>query len=133
MNFLSAKVVTDNNSLDVSVKLTAVGLDLLKDQYLDVEAATAIKGVNLTVFGGYQISNSKLHAVVAADYTVEKVGKIYGTLNLSGVNTVDDLNVKVSVENTTLVAGATLKTEYKSGNLLNCVIGEVTTSAKIKF
>ncbi|MDD7271394.1 MAG: hypothetical protein PUH25_05880 [Spirochaetales bacterium] len=132
-NYLSAKVVTDLNSFDVPVKLTVVALDLLKDQYFDVEAATVVKDVNLTVFGGYQISNSKLHAVVAADYTVEKVGKIYGALDLAGVNAVDTLNVKVGVENTTLVAGATLKTEYKSGNLLKSVIGTVTTSAQIKF
>ena len=132
-NYLSAKVVTDLNSFDVPVKLTVVGLDLLKDQYLDVEAATVVKDVNLTVFGGYQISNTKLHAGVAADYTVEKVGKIYGALNLSGVNAVDSLDIKVGVENTTLVAGATLKTEYKSGNLLDSKLGSVTTSAQIKF
>ena len=132
-NYLSAKVVTDLNSFDVPVKLTVVGLDLLKDQYLDVEAATVVKDVNLTVFGGYQISNKTLHAGVAADYTVEKVGKIYGALNLSGVNAVKSLDIKVGVENTTLVAGATLKTEYKSGNLLDSKLGSVTTSAQIKF
>ena len=132
-NYLSAKVVTDLNSFDVPVKLTVVALDLLKDQYLDVEAATAIEGVNLTVFGGYQISNDTLHAGVAADYTVEKVGKIYGALNLSGVNTVDNLNVKVGVENTTLVAGAKLTAEYKSNNLLDSKFGAITAKAQIKF
>ncbi len=132
-NYLSAKVVTDLNSFDVPVKLTVVALDLLKDQYFDVEAATAIEGVNLTVFGGYQLSNKMLHAGVAADYTVEKVGKIYGSLNLAGVNAVDKLNVKVGVENTTLVAGAKLTAEYESKNLLKSEFGAITAKAQIKF
>ena len=132
-NYLSAKVACDLNSFDVPVTLTAVGIDLVKDQYFDVEAKATISGVNGTVFGGYQISNKTYHVGVAADYTLEKVGKIYGQFDLSGDSALKAAKVKVGVENTTLVSGATLKLEYAGVDFVAKKAGAVTASAQIKF
>ena len=132
-NYLSAKVACDLNGFDVPVTITAVGLDLIKDQYFDVEAKATISGVNGTVFGGYQISNKTYHVGVAADYTLEKVGKIYGQFDLSGDSALKAAKVKVGVENTTLVSGATLKLEYAGVDFVAKKAGAVTASAQIKF
>ncbi len=131
--YLSAKVVGDLSSFDVPVTITAAGLDLVKDQYFDVEAKATISGVNGTVFGGYQISNKTYHVGVAADYTLEKVGKIYGQFDLSGDSALKAAKVKVGVENTTLVSGATLKLEYAGVDFVAKKAGAVTASAQIKF
>ncbi|MCI7807268.1 MAG: hypothetical protein MR563_09045 [Spirochaetales bacterium] len=132
-NYLSAKVACDLNGFDVPVTITAVGLDLVKDQYFDVEAKATVSGVNGTVFGGYQISNKTYHVGVAADYTLEKVGKIYGQFDLSGDSALKAAKVKVGVENTTLVSGATLKLEYAGVDFVAKKAGAVTASAQIKF
>ena len=131
--YLSAKVVGDLSSFDVPVTITAAGLDLVKDQYFDVEAKATISGVNGTVFGGYQISNKTYHVGVAADYTLEKVGKIYGQFDLAGASELSAAKVKVGVENTTLVSGATLKLEYAGVDFVAKKAGAVTASAQIKF
>ena len=132
-NYLSAKVVGDLNSFDVPVTITAAGLDLINDQYFDVEAKATISGVNGTVYGGYQISNKTYHVGVAADYTLETVGKIYGQFTLAGADKLTSAAVKVGVENTTLVSGATLKLEYAGVDFVAKKAGAVTASAQIKF
>ena len=132
-NYLSAKVVGDLNSFDVPVTITAAGLDLINDQYFDVEAKATISGVNGTVYGGYQISNKTYHVGVAADYTLETVGKIYGQFTLAGAEKLSSAAVKVGVENTTLVSGATLKLEYAGADFVAKKAGAVTASAQIKF
>lgn len=131
--YLSAKVVGDLNSFDVPVTITAAGLDLINDQYFDVEAKATVSGVNGKVYGGYQISNKTYHVGVAADYTLETVGKIYGQFTLAGAEKLSSAAVKVGVENTTLVSGATLKLEYAGADFVAKKAGAVTASAQIKF
>ena len=137
-NYLSAKVVGDLNSFDVPVTITAVCLDLINDKYFDVEAKASISGVNGTLFGGYQISNEVYHVGLAADYTLAPVGKLYGQVTLFGYSSNVNSTLKLGVENTTLVSGATLKLEYADALINNIEglankAGAVTASAQIKF
>ena len=137
-NYLSAKVVADLNSFDVPVTITAAGLDLINDKYFDVEAKASISGVNGTLFGGYEFDNEVYHVGVAADYTVETVGKLYGQATLFGKSSNVFTTLKLGVENTTLVSGATLKLEYSDALISNAdgfknKAGAVTASAQIKF
>ena len=132
-NYLSAKVVTDLNSFDVPVTLTVVGANLINDQYLDAKAACTVSGVGLTVSGGYQVSNKTYHAGVKADYTIEKVGKVYGMFDLVGANDITKAALEAGLENTTLVSGATLKAYYKTNFAEAKKAGSVTAEAKIKF
>ena len=132
-NYLSAKVVTDLNSFDVPVTLTVTGANLINDQYLDAKAACTVSGVGLTVSGGYQVSNKTYHAGVAADYTLDTVGKIYGKFDLVGKDKVTKAALEAGVENTTLVSGATLKAYYKTDFAAEKKAGSVTASAQIKF
>ena len=132
-NYLSAKVVADLNSFDVPVTLTVTGANLINDQYLDAKAVCTVSGVGLTVSGGYQVSNKTYHAGVAADYTLDTVGKIYGMFNLVGADKITEATLEAGVENTTLVSGATLKAVYKTDFAAEKKAGSVTASAQIKF
>ena len=132
-NYLSTKVAVDLAAFDVPVALTVAGLDLINTQYFDVEAKGTIDALEITGFGGYQVGGKKWHAGASVAYTIDQVGTLTASTALSGVNDVDSVTASLTLENTTLVSGATLKAGYESGNFIAKEWGKIFASAKIEF
>ena len=132
-NYLSTKVAVDLAAFDVPVALTVAGLDLINTQYFDVEAKGTIDALEITGFGGYQVGGKTWHAGASVAYTIDQVGTLTASTALSGVNDVDSVTASLTLENTTLVSGATLKAGYESGNFIAKEWGKVFASAKIEF
>ena len=157
-DYLSAKVSFDMNAFDVPVALTLVGMDIVNNPYIDLEAAVAVAGFDITAFAGYQYlddlaKSNAIHVGAEVAYTIEPVGKLsvgttFATVLLNKDETgLDDtfnaMSLELGLENTTLVSGATLKAGYKTPNLLDNEIGgmkletadmgEVYVSATIEF
>lgn len=113
-----------------AVELTATAKDLLNAKDLSLKAVTTIDAVKLTAEGGYGIDAKAWKASVAAEYTADfytAKGKV------SVADNADTLKVEASISTDKLVSGATLATEYKSGNLLAEGYGSLNTSCTIKF
>ena len=117
---------------------------------IDLEAATAVAGFDVSVFAGYQyldygVDVNAFHVGANVAYTIEKVGKLSaGTTFLSvipdvtGVEAQNAMSLELALENTTLVTGATLKAGYKTANIIDGDFlaqdkGEVYVSATIEF
>ena len=145
-DYLSAKVGFDMNAFDVPVKLTLATMDIVNNPYIDLEAATAVAGFDITAYAGYQYlkdmgKSNAIHVGAKVAYTIEKVGKLSaGTTFLTILpeegDAVNAMSLELGLENTTLVTGATLKAGYKSVNLLDDFQqdkGEVYVSATIEF
>ena len=149
-DYLSAKVGFDMNAFDVPVKLTLAAMDVVNNPYIDLEAATAVAGFDVSVFAGYQyldygVDVNAFHVGANVAYTIEKVGKLSaGTTFLSvipdvtGVEAQNAMSLELALENTTLVTGATLKAGYKTANIIDGDFlaqdkGEVYVSATIEF
>ena len=157
-DYLSAKVGFDLNAFDVPVTLALVGMDIVNNPYIDLEAVVAVAGFDITAYAGYQYlddlyKSNAIHVGANVAYTIEKVGKLsigstFATvlLNKDEIGQDDSFNamsLELALENTTLVTGATLKAGYKTGNLLDNEIGgmkletadmgEVYVSATIEF
>ena len=157
-DYLSAKVSFDMNAFDVPVALTLVGMDIVNNPYIDLEAAVAVAGFDITAFAGYQYlddlaKSNAIHAGAEVAYTIDPVGKLsvgttFATVLLNKDETgLDDsfnaMSLELALENTTLVSGATLKAGYKTPNLLDNEIGgmkletadmgEIYVSATIEF
>ena len=132
-NYLSTKVAVDLATFDVPVVLTVAGLDLINTQYFDVEAKGTIDALEITGFGGYQVGGKTWHAGASVAYTIDQVGTLTASTALSGVNDVDSVTASLTLENTTLVSGATLKAGYESGNFIDKAWGKVFASATIEF
>ena len=157
-DYLSAKVSFDMNAFDVPVALTLAAMDIVNNPYIDLEAAVAVAGFDITAFAGYQYlddlaKSNAIHVGAEVAYTIEPVGKLsvgttFATVLLNKDETgLDDtfnaMSLELGLENTTLVSGATLKAGYKTPNLLDNEIGgmkletadmgEVYVSATIEF
>ena len=155
-DYLSAKVGFDLNAFDVPVALTLVGMDIVNNPYIDLEAAIAVAGFDIKAYAGYQhIADledipgkmNNIHVGAEVAYTIEPVGKLSAsTTFLTVIPDVKDaeamnaMSLELALENTTLVTGATLKTGYKTANIIggdNALIaqdkGEVYVSATIEF
>ena len=157
-DYLSAKVSFNMNAFDVPVALTLAAMDIVNNPYIDLEAAVAVAGFDITAYAGYQYlddlyKSNAIHVGANVAYTIEKVGKLsigstFATvlLNKDEIGLDDSFNamsLELALENTTLVTGATLKAGYKTGNLLDNEIGgmkletadmgEVYVSATIEF
>ena len=157
-DILSFQAKFDLNAFDVPVALTLVGMDIVNNPYIDLEAAVAVAGFDITAYAGYQYlddlyKSNAIHVGANVAYTIEKVGKLsigstFATvlLNKDEIGLDDSFNamsLELALENTTLVTGATLKAGYKTGNLLDNEIGgmkletadmgEVYVSATIEF
>jgi hypothetical protein len=124
-NLLSAKVglVVD------PVTLTVTGKDLLDAQALSVSAAMqATDDIKVTARGTYNVKAATWEA--GAD--VVRTGATYtGTINAT-YKSVNELYLKVTYENKTLVDAATLSVCYENANLL-ANKGAVTAKAVIAF
>ena len=147
-DYLSAKVGFDMNAFDVPVKLTFAAMDVVNNPYIDLEAATAVAGFDITAYAGYQYlkdmgKSNAIHVGAKVAYTIEKVGKLSaGTTFLTILpeegDAVNAMSLELGLENTTLVTGATLKAGYKTANIIGSdyVVqdkGEVYVSATIEF
>ena len=155
-DYLSAKVGFDLNAFDVPVALTLVGMDIVNNPYIDLEAAIAVAGFDIKAYAGYQhIADledilgkmNNIHVGAEVAYTIEPVGKLSAsTTFLTVIPDVKDaeamnaMSLELALENTTLVTGATLKAGYKTANIIggdNALIaqdkGEVYVSATIEF
>ena len=157
-DYLSAKVSFDMNAFDVPVALTLAAMDIVNNPYIDLEAAVAVAGFDITAFAGYQYlddlaKSNAIHAGAEVAYTIDPVGKLsvgttFATVLLNKDETgLDDsfnaMSLELALENTTLVSGATLKAGYKTPNLLDNEIGgmkletadmgEIYVSATIEF
>ena len=155
-DYLSAKVGFDLNAFDVPVALTLVGMDIVNNPYIDLEAAIAVAGFDIKAYAGYQhIADledilgkmNNIHVGAEVAYTIEPVGKLSASTTfltvIPDVNDAEAMNamsLELALENTTLVTGATLKAGYKTANIIggdNALIaqdkGEVYVSATIEF
>ena len=132
-NYLSTKVAVDLAAFDVPVALTVAGLDLINTQYFDVEAKGTIDALEITGFGGYQVGEKTWHAGASVAYTIDQVGTLTASTSLDGKTEVDTVKASLTLENTTLVSGATLKAGYESGNFITKEWGKIFASAKIEF
>ena len=152
-DYLSAKVGFDLNAFDVPVALTLVGMDIVNNPYIDLEAAVAVAGFDIKAYAGYQYLDefqgakvNNIHVGGEVAYTIDPVGKLFAkTTFLSLIPDVKDaeainaMSLELGLENTTLVSGATLKAGYKTWNLIDNDymfaqdMGEVYVSATIEF
>lgn len=139
-DLLSAKVATDLNSFEVPVALTLIGKDLLTAgaRKLSAEAVvTAVEDLKLTVKGSYTLGGSDYSAGVAAEYVAADIGTIAANFDYAKNNVI---GLGASVENKTLIDGATLKLAWADGKDLlkkgddgEDELGAITASCKIAF
>ena len=139
-NLLSAQVVTDLNSFDVPVKVTVSGKDLVNKQDLDLSVEFKVASLTLTPSVGYVIGDEKFNAGLKAQYDHEYVVAKAEASVVTGFDKASTtLKASASVENSTLIPGATLKLEWKDAkDLLNTQdetsnYGKVIASVKVEF
>ena len=138
-NLLSVKVATDLNDFDVPVLLTVTGKDLVNTQDLSAEAKiTAVEDLALTAKAGFKLSDKSWNAGLAAEYKAEEIGTIKANLDYASAKKL--LSAGVSVENTTLVDGATLSAGWydakdllKKDNTEASNYGKLQATCKIAF
>jgi len=141
-NLLSAKVVTDLNSFDVPVKLTATGKDLVNKQDLSLKADFSIDKFTLTPSVGYVVEDEKFSTGIEVKYTADKFtvkGATSVALTKFDVDTTI-LKASASVESSALIPGATVKLAWADAkDLLNKdttdknEYGKIEASVKIEF
>ena len=157
-HMLSAQVITDLNSFEVPVKLTAGVNDIIAKQAISVKAeVTPMEDLKLTVKGGYTIDDNgrddngkireqkkiigKWSAGLDGEYTVNDY-KI--TAGISAEQKVTEgakvkLGMNAAVETTSLIPGATLKLAWADAkDLLDMDpdatnYGKITASIKMTF
>ena len=139
-NLLSAQVVTDLNSFDVPVKVTVSGKDLINKQDLDLSVEFKVASLTLTPSVGYVIGDEKFNAGLKAQYDHEYVVAKAEASVVTGFDKASTtLKASASVENSTLIPGATLKLEWKDAKDLlntqaeNSNYGKVIASVKVEF
>ena len=152
-DYLSAKVGFDLNAFDVPVALTLVGMDIVNNPYIDLEAAVAVAGFDIKAYAGYQYLDefqgakvNNIHVGGEVAYTIDPVGKLFAKTtflslipDVKDVEAINAMSLELGLENTTLVSGATLKAGYKTWNLIDNDymfaqdMGEVYVSATIEF
>ncbi len=139
-NLLSAQVVTDLNSFDVPVKVTVSGKDLINKQDLDLSVEFKVASLTLTPSVGYVIGDEKFNAGLKAQYDHEYVvAKAEASVATGFDKASTTLKASASVENSTLIPGATLKLEWKDAKDLlntqpeNSNYGKVIASVKVEF
>ena len=141
-NLLSAQVVTDLNSFDVPVKVTVSGKNLINKQDLDLSVEFKVASLTLTPSVGYVIGDEKFNAGLKAQYDHEYVvAKAETSVETKFTEGSTILKASASVENSTLIPGATLKLEWKDAkNLLDSAdstastkYGKVIASVKVEF
>ena len=140
-NLLSAQVVTDLNSFDVPVKVTVSGKDLINKQDLDLSVEFKVASLTLTPSVGYVIGTEKFNAGLKAQYDHEYFTAKAETSVVTGFDKASTtLKASASIENSTLIPGATLKLEWKDAkDLLNTQddvasnYGKVIASVKVEF
>ena len=139
-NLLSAQVVTDLNSFDVPVKVTVSGKDLVNKQDLDLSVEFKVASLTLTPSVGYVIGDEKFNAGLKAQYDHEYVvAKAETSVETKFTEGSTILKASASVENSTLIPGATLKLQWKDAKDLlntqaeNSNYGKVIASVKVEF
>ena len=139
-NLLSAQVVTDLNSFDVPVKVTVSGKDLVNKQDLDLSVEFKVASLTLTPSVGYVIGDEKFNAGLKAQYDHEYVVAKAEASVVTGFDKASTtLKASASVENSTLIPGATLKLQWKDAKDLlntqaeNSNYGKVIASVKVEF
>ena len=139
-NLLSAQVVTDLNRFDVPVKVTVSGKDLVNKQDLDLSVEFKVASLTLTPSVGYVIGDEKFNAGLKAQYDHEYVVAKAEASVVTGFDKASTtLKASASVENSTLIPGATLKLEWKDAKDLlntqaeNSNYGKVIASVKVEF
>ena len=139
-NLLSTQVVTDLNSFDVPVKVTVSGKDLVNKQDLDLSVEFKVASLTLTPSVGYVIGDEKFNAGLKAQYDHEYVVAKAEASVVTGFDKASTtLKASASVENSTLIPGATLKLEWKDAKDLlntqdeNSNYGKVIASVKVEF
>ena len=140
-NLLSTQVVTDLNSFDVPVKVTVSGKDLINKQDLDLSVEFKVASLTLTPSVGYVIDTEKFNAGLKAQYDHEYFTAKAATSVETGFDKASTtLKASASIENSTLIPGATIKLEWKDAeDLLNNSAdheknyGKVIASIKVEF
>ena len=139
-DLLSAQVVTDLNTMDVPVKVTVSGKDLINKQDLDLSVEFKVASLTLTPSVGYVIGDEKFNAGLKAQYDHEYFTAKAETSVETGFDKASTtLKASASVENSTLIPGATLKLEWKDAKDLlntqaeNSNYGKVIASVKVEF
>ena len=140
-NLLSAQVITDLNTMDMPIKVTASAKDLINAQDFDLSVEFKVGAFTLTPSVGYVINTEKFNAGLKGQYDHE-----YFTAKASvSVETGFDkpsttLKASASVENTTIIPGSTIKLEWKDAeDLLNNSadheknFGKLIASIKVEF
>ena len=140
-NLLSAKVTFDANAFNAPVKVTVTGKDLVNKQDLDASVEVGLGAFTLTPSVGYVIDTEKFNAGVKVAYEHEYFTLAAETSVETGFEKANTtLKASASVENTTLIPGATLKLAWADANDLinaknadNNNYGTVIASLEVKF
>ena len=129
-NLFSAKVAYDTLIEDVEVVVAFIGLDLITTQDLTASATATIGKGSGTVYGGYVVKPQSWKVGASATYT-EDLYKVEGAIDAEK----GSLTVEAKVSSDTIVAGTSLESGYKSGNLLAgpAKFGVISAKATIKF
>ena len=140
-NLLSAKVTFDANAFNAPVKVTVTGKDLVNKQDLDASVEVGLGAFTLTPSVGYVIDTEKFNAGVKVAYEHEYFTLAAETAIETGFED-DDLvwSASASIENSTLIPGATIKLAWSGADdLLNndaasdTHYGKIVASMKLAF
>ena len=140
-NLLSAKVTFDANAFNAPVKVTVTGKDLVNKQDLDASVEVGLGAFTLTPSVGYVIDTEKFNAGVKVAYEHEYFTLAAETAIETGFED-DDLvwSASASIENSTLIPGATIKLAWSDADdLLNndaasdTHYGKIVASMKLAF
>ena len=125
---------------NVNVKVTVSGKDLVNKQDLDLSVEFKVASLTLTPSVGYVIGDEKFNAGLKAQYDHEYVVAKAEASVVTGFDKASTtLKASASVENSTLIPGATLKLEWKDAKDLlntqdeNSNYGKVIASVKVEF
>ena len=133
-NLLSVKVAADLKDF-APVTVAFTGKDLVNKQ--DLGASVGVKladlKLNASVNGGYVVADKTWSTGASVDYTIDQIGKLYAAFNLAGAKELTSADLKVGLENTTLINNATLNLEYAAKNFVAKQYGAVNASCTVKF
>ena len=140
-DLLSAQVVTDLNTMDVPVKVTVSGKDLINKQDLDLSVEFKVASLTLTPSVGYVIGTEMFNAGLKAQYDHEYfTAKAETSVETGFDKPSTTLKASASIENSTLIPGSTIKLEWKDAKDLlntqddeNSNYGKVIASIKVEF
>ncbi len=136
---VDVKLSTDLNSYDVPVTLSVSAKNLLvATREVSAEAVlTAVEDLKLTLKGSYTLDGSKYSAGAEAEYTSANLGTLKANFDYAKGNVI---GAGVSVENTTLIDGATLSAGWYDAEDITRVgtdadkeLGQIKASCKISF